>query len=53
MEELGHLQRRKDVQMRRHHRKVVEAYRNFESIFQVINYKSIYLKSCRQNSELT
>jgi hypothetical protein len=47
MEEPGHSQRRKAVQMKRHHKKMVEAYRNFESIFQVINLKNIDLESCR------
>ncbi|XP_021942480.1 uncharacterized protein LOC110841329 isoform X2 [Zootermopsis nevadensis] len=33
-EQSGHTQSRKAVRMKRHHKKMVEAYRNFESIFQ-------------------
>jgi hypothetical protein len=39
-------QRRRAVQIKRHHKKVVEAYENFENISQVINLKSIDLEFC-------
>jgi hypothetical protein len=35
--ELADSQKRKAVRMERHHKKMVEAYNNFESIIQVIH----------------
>jgi hypothetical protein len=39
VDELADSQKRQAVQMKRHHKKMVEAYNNFESIFQVIVVK--------------
>jgi hypothetical protein len=48
VEEAEHSQRRQAAQMKRHHKKIVEAYENFQSIFQVINFKRTVLESCRR-----
>jgi hypothetical protein len=47
VEEPAHSQRRKYVQMKQHHKKMVEAYKNCEIIFKVINLMSIDLEFCR------
>lgn len=46
LEKLAHLQKRKAVQMKRHHTKVVEAYNNFESIFQNIQLELLSCAAC-------
>jgi len=47
MEEPALSQRRKFVQMKQHHKKMADAYKNCEIIFKVINLMSIDLESCR------
>lgn len=47
MEEPAQSQRRKSVQMKQHHKKMAEAYKNCEIIFEVIKLMNIDLESCR------
>ena len=49
VEEAALSQRQKSVQLKKHHKKMAEAYENCEIIFKVIKLMSIDLESCRQN----